>query len=381
MGTFGAAVIGLGVMGASALRALAARGVSAVGIEQFTPGHARGSSHGESRIFRLAYFEHPAYVPLALAARDAWRRLERETGTSLFTATGILEAGPPGSAIVAGSQRAAAAHGLAQETLDAAEAARRFPAFRLPAGWQAVFQPDAGFLRAEAAVEAMLLAAGRNGAAILSGRRVSAIEPGRDGVRIVIDEAEALAAERVVVCAGPWLGRLVPGLAGALTVTRQTVGWFAPANPALVAPDAMPVFILDASDDTVYGFPDFCGSGVKAASHRPGATVRDPDDAATGDAEAEVSALRDWLAPYLPAAAGAVRRSSRCLYTRTADEHFAIGLHPQDRRIVLASACSGHGFKFASILGEVLAELALDGATRHDIALFALGRCWNEAKT
>lgn len=378
MGHVDAAVIGLGVMGAAALWALAARGVRAVGIEQFAPGHGLGSSHGESRIVRLAYFEHPSYVPLARAALAAWRRLEDEAGTRLFLATGILEAGPPDSRIVAGSAGAAQAYGLVQEVLDAPGVARRFPAFRLPADWRAVFQPDAGVLKAEAAVAAMVHAATRRGAAIITGQRVAAIDPGRDGVGLRLADGSTVVADRVVVCAGPWLGGLVPGLASGLTVTRQIVGWFTPTRPAHVVPSAMPVFILDAPDDTVYGFPDFCSSGVKAASHRPGETVAEPSGGEETPDLASVAALGAWLARYVPAAAGPPRRASRCLYTRTADEHFAIGPHPQDRRVVIASACSGHGFKFASILGEILADLVLDGATRHDVALFRLDRLWRQ---
>jgi len=368
------AVIGLGVMGAATLRALAVRGVPAVGIERFRPGHAHGSSHGETRVFRVAYFEHPSYVPLARAAHDAWRRIERETGTSLLATTGILEAGPDGSPIVGGSLDAARRHGLPYEVLSARDACARFPAFGLPDGWVASFQPDGGVLRAEASVEAMVGGAIARGASVLAERRVTALLPQRDGVRVVFSDGSALTADRVVVTAGPWIGSLAPSLAPALRVTRQTVGWFAPRQPDLVRPGAMPVFILEAPEDTFYGFPDMTGSGVKTASHIEGDVVDDPDVAARPN-DAALERLAANLTRYLPAAGGPLRAAASCFYTRTADEHFAIGLHPEDSRIVLASPCSGHGFKFASLVGEILADLALDGGTRHDIGLFDLGRC------
>jgi sarcosine oxidase len=362
-------------MGAATLRALAARGVAAVGVDRFRPGHAHGSSHGETRVFRIAYFEHPAYEPLALAARDASRRIERETGAALLTTTGILEAGFEGSPIVSGSLEAARRHGLPHEVLSAREASARFPAFDLPDGWIASFQPDGGVLRAEASVEAMVASAVARGASVLVERRVAALVPQREGVRVVFDDGSGLTADRVVVGAGPWIGALAPGLAPALRVTRQTVGWFAPRQADLVRPAAMPVFILQAPEDTFYGFPDMSGSGVKTASHIEGDVVADPD--ARVDANgAALDRLAANLARYLPAAAGPLRAKSSCFYTRTADEHFAIGLHPGDARIVLASPCSGHGFKFASLIGEILADLALDGGTRHDIGLFDLGRCF-----
>lgn len=366
-------MLGLGVMGAAALRALAARGVPAVGIERFHPGHAHGSSHGETRVFRIAHFEHPASAPLALAARGAWRRIERETGTSLLTNTGILEAGPEGSPIVSGSLAAARRHGLPHEVLGAREACARFRAFSLPDGWIASFQPDGGVLRAEASVEAMVASAAARGASVLAERRVTALAPQRDGVRVVFADGSGLTADRVVVAAGPWIGALAPELAPALTVTRQTVGWFAPRQPELVRPATMPAFILAAPEDTFYGFPDMSGSGVKTASHIAGEAVHDPD-AAAGPNEGPLDRLAANIARYLPAAAGPRRAASACFYTRTADEHVALGPHPADARILLASPCSGHGFKFASLIGEILADLALDGGTRHDIGLFGLGR-------
>lgn len=373
--TAAVAVIGVGVMGAATLRALAARGVSVIGIDRFRPGHAHGSSHGETRVFRIAYFEHPSYVPLALAARDAWRRIERETGAALLTTTGILEAGPEGSPIVSGSLDAARRHGLPHDVLGAREACARFPAFSLPDGWVASFQPDGGVLRAEASVETMVASAVARGASVLAGRRVTRLSPQPDGVRVVFADGSGLTADRVVVAAGPWIGALVPGLAPALKVTRQSVGWFTPREPDLVRPTRMPVFILEAPEDTFYGFPDMSGSGVKTASHIAGEAVDDPD-APAGPNDAAIERLAANLARYLPAAAGPRRAAVSCFYTRTADEHFAIGPHPEEMRIVLASPCSGHGFKFASLIGEILADLALDGGTRHDISLFDPSRCF-----
>ena len=370
--TVDVAVVGLGAMGSAALYELAARGVEALGIEQFEPGHDRGSSHGESRVIRLSYFEHPSYVPLLHRAYAKWRALEADCGETILTVTGILEAGYPGAPVVQGSLLASREHGLAHETLDAAEVARRYPAFRLPENWTAMFQPDGGFLRPERAIANFLGGATRRGATVWTQTRVGAIRPGPAGVVIETDRG-AVEAGHVIVAAGPWIGAFAPELAPHLALTRQVLGWFSPSDRALVGPDRFPVFALQSEDDQWYGFPDFAGTGVKAASHIMGRGLANADALRQDGDDADAAQIRAGLR-FIPAADGPLMRMRTCIYTRTPDEFFVLDGAAASSRVILASPCSGHGFKFASVIGEIAAELALDGRTPHDISRFRADR-------
>jgi len=377
MQTYDVAVIGLGAMGASALAALAQRGVKAIGFEQFEPGHARGSSHGESRLIRLAYFEDPSYVPLARLAYEAWARLEAATGERVLSRTGIIEAGVPGSALVAGSLRSAIENGISHERLTGAQIAARFPAFAFPADWEGLFQADGGVLQPETAIGLYIALAKQFGATVRAKTKVLAPDPVGDRVRIRTVAGETIEAGAVIVAGGPWMGDLVPDLASRLTLTRQMLFWFDPTDRALVAPGRMPAFLFESGEDIVYGMPDLFGTGVKAASHLHGAVLADGDAERREPTAAEAEPIAAALARYIPAAAGPVTRRAACTYTNTADEHFIVGLHPEHPQIVIASPCSGHGFKFSSIFGEVLADLATTGETDKPIGLFDPGRVLN----
>ncbi len=366
------AVIGLGGMGAAALFHLARRGLRAVGIECFVPGHDRGSSHGESRAIRLGYFEHPSYVPLARRAYENWAELERLAGVSVLTKTGVLEMGKPGSVIVEGSAAASRLHGIEHEVLDVAEIRRRFPQLTLPDSYSGVWQQDGGFVRPELANALHLRLAGEAGAEIRFETRVEAVEPTANGIRIGTDRGPVDAA-RLVVAAGPWVADLVPELAPHLTLARQVICWFRPREPQAVALGQLPVFIIDGEDDIAYGFPDV-GAGFKCASHLPSGQLAHADDARQDAGPDDEARLRRFLEAYLPASAGPLAAMKTCIYTKTPDEDFVIDLHPGDSRIVVASPCSGHGFKFASVIGEVLADLAREGGTRHDISRFRMTR-------
>ena len=368
------AVIGLGAMGSAALYHLALSGHRAIGLERAAPGHLGGSSHGESRIIRLAYFEHPSYVPLVRAAYDQWRALEAGSGQALLTVTGILEAGFPGSQIVSGSLASSLEHGIPHERLTGTQINARFPAFDLPAHWDGVFQPDAGLLRPELAIGAELAAATSLGAEVRTGVTVTAIEPAGAGVRITLQDATVIEAGAAIVAAGAWIGELAPVLAPHLTLTRQVMAWFDPARPADVTPGRFPVFLLETPGDAVYGFPDFAGTGVKAASHIEGRTLANASAARQDATPADARQVLDVLEPYIPAAAGPVRAMQTCIYTRTPDQDFVIDTLPGHPQIVLASPCSGHGFKFSILIGQILADLATKGATSHDISRFSLAR-------
>ncbi|MFL5184811.1 MAG: N-methyl-L-tryptophan oxidase [Microvirga sp.] len=373
MTTFDVAVIGLGAMGSAALFNLARQGQRVIGIEQFEPGHDKGSSHGESRIIRLSYFEHPSYVPLARRAMEKWRELEQLCGHNILTVTGVLEAGYPGCPIVEGSLEASRLHGLDHEVLDAAEINRRFPAFKVPPHWTGLYQPEGGFLRPELAIQQFVGLAERHGAEVRTGTRVLAIEPLGSGVR-VRTEAGEIEAGSVIVAAGAWIGDFAPELKPHLKLTRQVLGWFEPLQPAYYSPDRCPVFILESEDDACYGFPDFAGTGVKTASHRKGAYLPSADDLSQDGGAADEAQIRRMLALAMPEANGPLRAMRTCMYTRTPDEDFVIDRSSADPRIILASPCSGHGFKFASVIGEVLADLALGKTPANDISRFKLER-------
>lgn len=369
---FDVAVIGLGAMGSAALFHLARRGHKVVGLDRFQVGHDRGSSHGESRAIRLGYFEHPSYVPLARRAYENWAELERLTGETVLTKTGVLEIGKPGSVIFNGSVQASRLHLLEHEVLDGAEIRRRYPQFTLPDDYMAVWQPDGGFVRPELANRLHLELAREQGAEVRFGTQVLGLEPSGGGVRLRTDKEEIVAG-RVVVSAGGWIGDLVPELKTHLSLARQVLCWFEPRTQEAVALGKLPVFIVDGEDDIAYGFPDI-GSGFKCASHLASGALAHADEAKQDAGAGDEARMRDFLEAYLPAAAGPLTAMKTCFYTKTEDEDFVIDLHPGDDRIVLASPCSGHGFKFASVIGEVLADLATEGGTPHDISRFRVGR-------
>jgi len=368
------AIVGLGAMGSAALYHLAARGLRVVGLERATPGHEGGSSHGESRIIRMAYFEHPSYVPLLRRAYDSWRALERKTGAGLLTITGILESGIPGATVVEGARRAAIEHGLPHEMLSARQVAERFPAFAVPDHWETLFEADGGFLRPELAIDTHIAVAKGLGAEVRTHTEVRSVEPIAGGVRLKTADDGAIEAGAVIVSAGAWIGELFPDLKPHLRLTRQVLAWFDPARPELVTPDRFPVFLLESEDEIIYGFPDLAGTGVKAASHLPGRLLERAGDAAQNGDMADAEPVAAMLARYIPGAAGPVRQLKTCIYTHSPDEDFILDRHPLYPQIVLASPCSGHGFKFASVIGEVLADLATEGATPHDISRFRLDR-------
>jgi sarcosine oxidase len=373
MPRFDVAICGLGAMGSAALYALARRGCRVLGIERYAPGHERGSSHGETRIVRLSYFEHPSYVPLVRRAYGLWRDLERAAGCQLLHITGIVEIGPPDGALVTGTLTSARAHGLPHELLAAHEIMRRFPAFRLPPAHVGVVQPDGGFVEAEASIHAMLALAQGMGAEIHTGETVRAIEPRADAVRLVTGQT-TIEAGAVVVAAGPWIESLLPDLQLPLRVTRQAMGWFAPAEPALFAPDRFPTFLIESEGGIHYGFPPFAGTAIKVAKHHHCDEAVDPEDYDRAVSPEDEALIRTAVERFLPAANGPLVSARTCLYTVAPDGDFVIDRLPGAANVIVVSACSGHGFKFAPAIGEIAADLATRGATDCDIARFRIDR-------
>jgi sarcosine oxidase len=372
MSHFDVVVCGLGVTGAAALRALADRRVRALGVDRFAPGHDRGSSHGETRVIRLGYFEHPSYVPLVRSAYTKWREIEKVAATGLMHVTGTLEIGPPAGALVGGTLASLRQHGLRHEILTAVEVMRRFPAFRIPGEYVGVLQPDGGYLRAEGSVVAMVRLAQEKGAEVRLGDTVREIVPRAGGVRITTDRG-VVEAGVAIVAAGACLKTLLPQLPVAIRVTRQAMAWFEPRDAAPLAAGRLPVFLIESRHGIHYGFPPQAGV-VKVAKHYHADETVDPDSYDTIVNANDEALIRAALAEHLPAANGRMVRAKTCLYTMTPDGDFILDRLPGAPQIVVASPCSGHGFKFAPAIGEALAELATTGATAHDISRFALAR-------
>jgi sarcosine oxidase len=374
MPIYDVAIIGLGVIGSAALAALARRGLRVVGIDRFTPGHDRGSSHGTTRVIRLGYFEHPSYVPLLRAAYPLWRDLEARSGRLLLTITGILEIGAPESDLIAGTLHSSRLHGLPHEILDARSLMKRFPAFRVPDDFIGVFQPDGGFVRAQPTVAALQELASGSGAELRRKQRVVAVEPHRCGVRVTTECGDVLAG-CAVVAAGPWVKSLLPQLRAPIRVTRQVVGWFEPAQHlrACFTAERFPVFLLQNPDGVFYGFPGDA-DGVKVAKHHHLNEAVDPDHYDHNVSAADEATIRAVLKAHLPDAEGRLLAAQTCLYTMTPDGDFIIDRLPGCPQVIVAAPCSGHGFKFAPVVGEILADLATTGSTDHDIARFSLAR-------
>jgi sarcosine oxidase len=362
---FDAIVIGMGGMGSAAAYHLARRGRRVLGIEQFDIPHALGSSHGISRIIRLAYYEHPSY--------ELWRELEAGFGERLLTITGSLDAGPADGRCFAGSLESCRLHELPHVVLDGAAVNRRFPGYRLPDTHMAVFQPDGGFLLSERAIVAHVEAAQAHGAVVRARERVLGWEPRADGVR-VHTEREVYDADRLVIAAGAWMGQHVPRLARLAVPERQVLAWFQPTEPALFRPDRFPVFNLEVEEGRYYGLPIVGQPGVKLGRYHHLGETTDPDRADRECHPRDEAVLRSFAERYFPRGAGPTMALRACLFTNTPDEHFVIDTLPELPQVVVASPCSGHGFKFCSVVGEILADLAIDGATRHDIGLFRLAR-------
>jgi sarcosine oxidase len=365
-------VAGVGGMGSATLFELSCRGARTLGIEQFRCGHDRGSSHGETRIIRLAYYEHLAYVPLLRRAYARWRELESLTGERMLVTTGSIDAGPPDSKVFAGSLESCLKFELPHEVLTGAELSARFPAFNLPRDTMAVLQADGGYLRPERAVVALANAARAQGATIHENESVVAWETTSGGVRVRTAAGDYW-ADTLVISAGAWLASLVPSLAPAAVPERQVVAWFDTPPGGLFDPVRFPVFNVALPEGRYYGFPSIDEQGFKVGRYHHLEEQVAPARLDRRIHDRDLDALRACVTRYFPAA-GDVRKASVCMFTNTPDEHFIIDRLPHDPRVFVVSPCSGHGFKFCSVVGEIVADLVLDQATTHDISLFALSR-------
>lgn len=372
--TYDVIIIGLGGMGSAAAYHLARRRSRVIGIEQYTPAHDRGASHGKSRIIREAYFEHPAYVPLIQRAYELWEDLQREAGTPLLLMTRGLMIGPPDGEVVSGALASAKAHSLPHELLTATDILRRFPVFRPDEGMVGVLEPRAGVLYPEACVRAHLSGATDAGAELRFEEPVLKWQATANHVEVTTTR-QTLVADQLVVTAGPWASQLLQDIAVPLVVERNVQFWFRPTTDAAdFAPGKVPVYIWEPPQGPFfYGFPALGPDGVKVARHHGGETCT-PQTLRRVVSAQEVEEMRELLKHYLPGANGEALEAVPCMYTNTPDGHFVVDRHPASERVTIGCGFSGHGFKFASVIGEILADLARERHTAHPIDLFRLGR-------
>lgn len=370
---YDAIIVGLGGMGSASLYELARRGHRVLGLEQFQIPHRMGSSHGYTRVIRLAYFEDPSYVSLLRRAYELWRRLEKTSGEQLLHITGSIDAGPAESRIFRGSKRSCQIHGLPHETLTGEQLSERFPGYRLPPETRAIFQPEGGFLLPEHCILAFLQQARRAGAEIRTGEPVLSWEEEGSGVRVRTKEA-CYRTRRLLLCAGAWSAKLAPRLDGRTVPERQVVAWFQPLKPSLFRPRTFPVFNAYLEESHYYGIPSFGGLGMKIGRYHHLQEQIDPDEMDRECHPRDEKLLRKFTQRYFPEGAGPTQQLVTCLFTNTADEHFLIDAYPGCRRVHMAAGFSGHGYKFSSVIGEILADLAEKGETRHPIDLFRLHR-------
>ena len=366
-------VVGVGGMGSATLFHLARRGLRVLGLERFDLVHEHGSSHGLTRIIRLAYWEHPTYVALLRRSYELWRELEQLAGERLLHITGSIDAGPAGRPVFEGALRSSQVHGLPHELMDGDELHRRFPGYRLPRETRCLYQPEGGFLIPERCNIAHVDQALARGAEVHCREAVLEWDVVGSRVRVRTDR-RTYEAGRLVVCAGPWASKLIPELDGLAVPERQVLAWLQPSRPEYFLPGVFPVFNLELEDGRYYGFPSFHIPGFKFGKYHHFGEVVDPDATRREPEAADEEMLRDFARRYFPDGAGSTLMLKSCLFTNSPDRHFVLDRHPDHPEVSIAAGFSGHGYKFCSVVGEVMADLAGTGQTRHDIEFFRLGR-------
>lgn len=367
-----AIVIGLGALGAATLEALARAGVRALGIDAHPVPHRRGASHGDTRLIRHAYFEDPRYVPLADAAAAAWRALEARTGAAVYHPVGLVVWGE-GATKLEAMVAAGEEHGVPLEHVALAEARRRFPRIAFPEEGAVVREPGAGYLRVEAAQAALLDSARAQGAEVRAPATVQGWETQGQGFSVRTEGGE-LRCQRLFVCAGAWVGRLIPDLPFPLRLWRAPQVWFA-ADAAHQAGAGMPCFAFDTAEGFFYGFPATDRRGVKVAAYDPVLALADPDEAhALTPEEAELGPLRGVVARFLPGLGG-VEAHEMCMFTCSPDEDFLVAEHPAHPGLHLLAADSGHAYKFAPALAEALVAQAYGREPGVDVSFLG----WRDA--
>ncbi len=370
---FDCIVIGVGGMGSSTLYNLAKRGRRVLGLEQFDIPHAEGSSHGVNRIIRLAYYEHPSYVPLLRRAYELWSDIESVTGEQLLYKTGSIDTAPSGHEVFEGSLESCLLHDIPHRVLNHAQINEEFPGYQLPPGHMGLLQGDGGFVLSERSIVAYANAAMSTGAEIHAREVVSGWEPDQDGVRVFTDRGE-YTAERLVITAGAWTSGMVPILDDLAVPERQVLAWLQPIDGSLYTPEVFPVFNAYFDEGRYYGFPVYGIPGFKVGRYHHLEEVIDPDFAIKTVNSEDEAVLRSAVERYFPKANGTTMTLKTCMFTNTPDEHFIVDLLPANSQVAVAAGFSGHGFKFASVIGEILADLAINGETEHNIDLLKIDR-------
>ncbi|HTL30760.1 MAG TPA: N-methyl-L-tryptophan oxidase [Tepidisphaeraceae bacterium] len=367
-------VIGVGAMGASTCFHLASRGARVLGIEQFDIPHERGSHHGESRMIRTAYYEQPKYVPLLQRACTLWDELEEVSGRKLFYKVGGLYIGPPDGGLIYGSRKSAIAHSLDHRMLSRDDLRREFPQFVVPESWQAILEAAAGFLLPEKIVDSYAKLARERGAEIHTRETMRSWTADARSATVTTDRA-TYEADQLIFTGGAWTQKLLMDLEVPLQVTRQVLGWVQPKKPELFQIGRLPAWAIDSLDGGVYyGFPMTPESaGFKLAHHHPAAPF-DPDNPAREPRAEDEDDFRPALQQYISDADGPLVAMRICMYTNTPDHNFIIDRHPHHLRVQIACGFSGHGFKFASVIGEILADRATIGESKLPIDFLALSR-------
>jgi sarcosine oxidase len=373
MKRYDAIVLGVGGVGSAALYHLAHRGKRVLGIDRFPPGHDRGSSHGQSRIIRQAYFEHAGYVPLVLRAWQLWDELAERRGERLYEQVGLIQIGPPDGEVVSGVLESARMHGLEVERLTASEVMRRWPGFRATEEMAGAYERRAGYLKVETCVLAHVAEAVAAGAELKIDQSALSWQADAAGV-VVVTDRETLSADKLVITAGPWAVGLLGDFAVRLEVLRKPVFWLAPRDDSYRADRGRPCFLYELPCGVFYGIPQIDDRGVKVAEHSGGQAVGDPLHVDRSINEDDRQRVTNFASHYLPHSTAEVRHHSVCLYTMTPDRDFVVDRHPSFPQVVVIAGLSGHGFKFAPVLGEIAADLVIDGETTHPIDFLRMDR-------
>jgi sarcosine oxidase len=372
--TYDCIVLGVGGFGAGTLYHLAKRGVSVLGLERFEIAHDRGSSHGETRIIRKAYVEHPDYVPLVLSAYKLWNDLEAESGQTLFHNCGLLLFGLPDSEAIAGSRLAVAQHGVEIQKMDFDEARRKYPGYRFPDGIEVMYDADAGFLEVEHCTQTHVNQAQKHDAVVNTGETVVKWSSDGTAVRVRTDHNEYQAA-RLIITAGAWATELLADLSIPLEVVRKPLFWHETTSDHYNASQGAPTFYFELpTGDIFYGFPSIDGKTVKLAEHTGGKPVSDPLNVDREIHSEDTEPIASFISQCMPGLKTEPSRHSVCMYTLTPDHHFIVDRHPRYENVTIAAGFSGHGYKFTSVLGQAMADLSLDGKTDHPIEFLSINR-------
>lgn len=371
-------VIGVGGMGSAALYHLAKRGIDVLGIEQFSVPHDMGSSHGLTRIIRLAYYEDPSYVPLLHRSYKLWETLEHESNEKLFYQTGSIDMGPEDSEVFAGSLQSCLEHNLAHDVLSSAELTQRFPGYRLPSHIKAIFQPQGGLLVPEKCIEEHVNIAKKNGATLHTNECVQGWDIMGDGRIQVSTDKATYQAEKLIISGGAWASKLLPQLQQKAVPERQVLIWLETQKPDWFTPEKFPVWNAQVEEGRYYGFPEFNPNGdtpgMKFGRWHHRDEICDPDTVDRNVYPEDEAVLRQFGEKYFPNGSGRTLSMKACMFTNTTDEHWILQTLPDMPQVSVAAGFSGHGFKMASVIGEILADLSQFGQTKHDISLHQLAR-------